>query len=196
MVPLFWHNINSIPFPLRKCRFALSIKNVFHVGAHTMGKAHCSNFNSRFQNVGNSDGPDITNMAFLQSLRLLCSQSDSNTALAHLDLVTPTAFDNQYYINLLSGVGLLPSDQTLVTGDYQTRQIVESYAADPAIFFEDFKNSMLRMGSLAPLDGKNGEIRRSCRSVNWSKTWLTYRRLGWEGDCLIRVFKLMWHGGS
>ena len=80
--------------------------------------------------------------------------------------MSPATFDNQYYINLLSGEGLLPSDQALVTDDYQTRQLVLSYAEDPLAFFEDFKNSMLKMGSLGALTGNDGEIRRNCRIVN------------------------------
>ncbi|XVF66092.1 hypothetical protein PTKIN_Ptkin10aG0006300 [Pterospermum kingtungense] len=128
-------------------------------GAHTMGMARCSTFTGRLQG---SNGADI-NLDFLQSLQQLCSESDGNSRLAHLDLVSPATFDNQYYINLLSGEGLLPSDQTLVTDDYQTQQLVLSYAEDPMVFFEDFKNSMLKMGSLT---GNGGEIRRNCRVIN------------------------------
>ncbi|KAJ9154623.1 hypothetical protein P3X46_027942 [Hevea brasiliensis] len=134
-------------------------------GAHTIGKARCTTFSSRFQRTANSNGPDI-NLDFIQSLQQLCSEPDSTSTLAHLDLVTPATFDNQYYLNLLSGEGLLPSDQTLVTDDDQTRQIVESYAEDPFLFYEDFKNSMLKMGSLRPLSGTSGEIRKNCRAVN------------------------------
>ncbi|KAK3188225.1 hypothetical protein Dsin_027786 [Dipteronia sinensis] len=133
-------------------------------GAHTMGKARCSSFSARLQGTGFSNVGDI-NLDFLQSLRQLCSFSGSNT-LAQLDLVTPATFDNQYYINLLSGEGLLPSDQVLVTEDDQTRAIVESYVEDQFAFFEDFKYAMVRMGSLGPLTGSNGEIRRNCRIVN------------------------------
>lgn len=48
----------------------------------------------------------------------------------------------------------------------ETREIVESYVDDPIIFYEEFKRSMLRMGSLGPMTGENGEIRKSCRVVN------------------------------
>ncbi|KAA3485227.1 peroxidase 40 precursor [Gossypium australe] len=131
-------------------------------GAHTLGMARCSTFSSRLQG---SNGPDI-NLDFLQNLQQLCSQTDGNSRLAQLDLVSPATFDNQYYINLLSGEGLLPSDQALVTDDYQTRQLVLSYAEDPLAFFEDFKNSMLKMGSLGVLTGTDGQIRGNCRVVN------------------------------
>ncbi|KAK9288375.1 hypothetical protein L1049_016829 [Liquidambar formosana] len=133
-------------------------------GAHTIGKARCSTFSSRLNNSNDSNGPEI-DLDFVESLQQLCLESGSNSTLAHLDLVTPATFDNQYYVNLISGEGLLPSDQALVT-DYPTRDIVQSYSEDPVAFFEDFKRSMVNMGSLSPLTRKNGEIRRNCRTVN------------------------------
>ncbi|MFQ6628430.1 hypothetical protein Gotur_006450, partial [Gossypium turneri] len=145
-----------------KCLNYITMKpsiGIVVAGAHTLGMARCSSFSSRLQG---SNGPDI-NLDFLQNLQQLCSQTDGNSRLARLDLVSPATFDNQYYINLLSGEGLLPSDQALVTDDYQTRQLVLSYAEDPLAFFEDFKNSMLKMGSLGVLTGTDGQIRGNCR---------------------------------
>lgn len=134
-------------------------------GAHTMGKARCTTFSTRLTGASNTNGPDI-NVDFMESLQQLCSESGTNATLAQLDLVTPATFDNQYYVNLLSGEGLLASDQALVAGDDQTRRIVESYAMDTIIFFDDFKKSMLNMGRLGSLTENNGEIRRNCRAVN------------------------------
>ncbi|XP_059444621.1 peroxidase 40 [Corylus avellana] len=133
-------------------------------GAHTIGKARCPTFSARLQGA-DQNGLD-SNLDFVASLQQLCSGSDSSTAAAHLDLVTPATFDNQYYVNLLSGEGLLPSDQVLVSGDEQTREIVETYAEDPFVFFEDFKISMLKMGDLRVLTESNGEIRKNCRAIN------------------------------
>lgn len=130
-----------------------------------MGKARCFTFSSRLNSNSNSNSQDI-NLEFLQSLQQLCSVSDVNATLAQLDLVTPSTFDNQYYVNLLSGEGLLMSDQVLVTGDDQTRKIVESYVEDPMVFFEDFRRSMIKMGSLGVLTGEDGEVRSNCRAVN------------------------------
>ncbi|KAK4380130.1 hypothetical protein RND71_001992 [Anisodus tanguticus] len=128
-------------------------------GAHTIGKARCGTFSSRLNGGSN---PDM-NLDFLQSLRQLCSV---NTTLANLDDMSPSTFDNQYYVNLLSGKGLLVSDQVLATGNDNTREIVQNYVDDPSAFLEDFKNSMLKMGSLAPPTGTNGEVRDNCRVVN------------------------------
>ncbi|CAN1281646.1 Peroxidase 40 [Linum perenne] len=144
---------------------ALSGKTNFDAGAHTIGKARCSSFSSRIQ--GGGGGPEL-NLEFVQSLQQLCSQSEggSNNAVAHLDNGTPMTFDNQYYMNLLSGQGLLPSDQALTTQDEETRMIVELYGQDTESFFRDFRNSMVKMGSLVGVGGNSGEIRRNCRSVN------------------------------
>ncbi|CAN6548455.1 unnamed protein product [Malus baccata var. baccata] len=108
------------------------------VGAHTMGKARCTTFTARLQG-------STTALEYIQLLRQLCSESDINT-LANLDLATPATFDDQYYLNLLSGEGLLLSDQNITTRDDQTRELVETYAQDPSAFFGDFKDSMVKMG--------------------------------------------------
>ncbi|CAO2838111.1 unnamed protein product [Amaranthus hypochondriacus] len=133
-------------------------------GAHTLGKARCTTFNSRLQ----TKKGDI-NVDFLQSLQQLCSSipNNNNNVLANLDLVTPATFDNQYYVNLLSGQGLLPSDQVLLGSDIDlTAEMVLSYAEDQALFFHDFSKSMLKMGSIGILTENNGEIRRNCRLIN------------------------------
>lgn len=132
-------------------------------GAHTLGMARCTTFTGRLAG-NNLNGAEI-NPSFLQSLQQLCSRFDQGSTLARLDLVSPATFDNQYYVNLLSGEGLLPSDQVL-TGTEETRRLVETYVENTEAFFEDFKKSMVRMGALSPLIGRDGEIRRNCRSIN------------------------------
>ncbi|KAI3858343.1 hypothetical protein MKX03_024667 [Papaver bracteatum] len=138
-------------------------------GAHTIGQARCSSFSSSLQgrSSSSSDRPAL-DLQFLASLKQLCSNAErnNNATLTALDLATPATFDNQYFINLVSGEALLPSDQVLVAGNSPTLEIVESYVIDPRAFFEDFKQSMLRMGSLSPLTGGNGQIRRNCRVTN------------------------------
>ncbi|XP_008223386.1 PREDICTED: peroxidase 40 [Prunus mume] len=143
----------------------LSLKDMVALsGAHTMGKARCTTFAARLRDSTNPNAPEAS-LEFIQSLQQLCSVSDGST-LANLDLATPETFDNQYYTNLLSGEGLLPSDQNLMTGDEQTRELVETYAQDISTFFQDFKDSMIKLGRLGPVTGTKGEIRRNCRSVN------------------------------
>ncbi|TKY54263.1 Peroxidase 40 [Spatholobus suberectus] len=133
-------------------------------GAHTIGKARCKTFSSRLHS-SISESPNV-NIDFIASLQQLCTGPDNSNTVAHLDLATPATFDNQYFVNLLSGEGLLPSDQALVNGNDQTRQIVETYVENPLAFFEDFKYSMLKMGSLVSPPQSNGQIRRDCRTIN------------------------------
>ncbi|CAB78669.1 peroxidase like protein [Arabidopsis thaliana] len=104
------------------------------------------------------------NLEFLESLQQLCSTVGPSVGITQLDLVTPSTFDNQYYVNLLSGEGLLPSDQALAVQDPGTRAIVETYATDQSVFFEDFKNAMVKMGGIP--GGSNSEIRKNCRMIN------------------------------
>ncbi|XP_072969533.1 peroxidase 40 isoform X1 [Typha angustifolia] len=159
---------NNIPAPtsdvatlIQKFQnLGLSTKDMVALsGAHTIGKARCSSFTSRIGGSGDGGGSE-----FLQSLQQLCS--GSNATLAHLDIATPATFDNQYYINLLSSEGLLPSDQVLLTGSGDVGSLVEAYAMDEMLFFGDFTVSIVRMGRLAPPAGVVGEVRRSCRVVN------------------------------
>ena len=144
-------------------------------GAHTIGKARCTSFSARLSGAG-AVGAASKDLTFLQSLQQLCSVS-AGSALAHLDLATPATFDNQYYINLLSGDGLLPSDQALASSppagavpgtddDDDVASLVAAYAFDASVFFQDFAESMLRMGRLAPGSGGGGEVRVNCRVVN------------------------------
>jgi peroxidase len=155
----------------------LLIHMIIYTGAHTIGKARCTSFSARLAGAGGvSEGGAgaFKDLTFLQSLQQLCTGS-AGSALAHLDLATPATFDNQYYINLLSGDGLLPSDQALASSaavpgvEADVASLVATYAFDASVFFQDFAESMLRMGRLAPGVGTSGEVRRNCRVVNSSE---------------------------
>ncbi|KAL3641879.1 Peroxidase 40 [Castilleja foliolosa] len=165
---------NNIPGPnsdlttllSRFQNLGLSLQDMIALsGAHTLGKARCSTFIARLNNINNniiSNDPDI-NLEFVQSLQQLYSQSNVNTTLVDLDHTTPTTFDNEYYVNLVSGEGLLGSDQELLKE--AARGITELYADDVDVFFEDFRRAMLKMGRIGN-GGVSGEIRRNCRVVN------------------------------
>ncbi|KAK8965639.1 Peroxidase 40 [Platanthera guangdongensis] len=135
-------------------------------GAHTIGKARCATFSSRFSSTG-SGSQVFEDQVFIDSLQQLCTSGSNNTHV-DLDLATPSTFDNQYYINLISGDGLLPSDQALLCPDDAgvVEGLVAAYAADAEAFFEDFKGAMTRMGRLAPPAGSRGEVRSCCRVIN------------------------------
>ncbi|KAF3787371.1 Peroxidase 70 [Nymphaea thermarum] len=128
-------------------------------GAHTFGKARCTNFRAHLSE-SNIDP------AFAATLRPTCSNSSSDdNNLANLDVSTPNTFDNAYYTNLLSRRGLLHSDQELFNGG-AADSLVRTYSTTPSTFFTDFANAMIKMGNISPLTGTSGQIRRNCRRVN------------------------------
>ncbi|KAK9743426.1 hypothetical protein RND81_03G238300 [Saponaria officinalis] len=137
-------------------------------GGHTIGMSKCSNFKKRLYNQNGQSQPDVTlERAFLSELRSMCPPFGGDNNLSPLDYGTPKAFDNNYFKLILGGRGLLFSDQQLFSGNYPfVAQLVIAYALNEALFFNDFAKSMVRMGSLSPLLGNDGEIRINCRRVN------------------------------
>jgi len=132
-------------------------------GAHTIGKARCATFNSRFMGLKPGRYPTLET-EFLTSLQQLCFFD--NSTVTNLDFQTPVTFDKQYYENLPSGEGLLDSDQLLYSNGGSTRKLVEFYMRNQEAFFNSFKVSMIKMGNNRPLTGTTGEIRHNCRFVN------------------------------
>jgi peroxidase len=80
--------------------------------------------------------------------------------------VSPTKFDNYYFKNLVSGHGLLNTDEELFAkGQGETMEIVKAYAENEELFLKQFAESMVKMGNISPLTGSMGEIRVNCRTV-------------------------------
>jgi peroxidase len=125
-------------------------------GAHTVGKARCSAFGAA--TAPGADG-DVT-----RCVTEACSAAGSGDRLRDLDFLTPTAFDNLYFVELAlrksNGV-MLPSDQALVT-DPRTSWLVQGFADNHWWFFDQFKTSMIKMSNLRGPQGNVGEVRRSC----------------------------------
>ncbi|XP_031103599.1 peroxidase P7-like [Ipomoea triloba] len=128
-------------------------------GSHTIGQARCVNFRDRIYNDTNINAP------FARSLQANCPRSQGDDNLAPLDVTTPTSFDNKYFKNLQSQKGLLHSDQVLFNGG-STDSIVNIYSSNPSTFASDFANAMVKMSTLSPLTGSNGQIRKNCRKIN------------------------------
>ena len=102
-------------------------------------------------------------------MRNRCPRSGGDQNLFVLDFVTPTKFDNNYFKNLLAYKGLLSSDEVLLTKNKESADLVKKYAESNDLFFEQFAESMIKMGNITPLTGSRGEIRKHCRKVNtWS----------------------------
>eukprot|EP01018_Ginkgo_biloba_P036732 Gb_30322 [translate_table: standard] len=139
-------------------------------GAHTIGKARCTNFRSRMynQSAGNGALDSTFHEPHLSVVKSICPPSGGDDNVWPLDFPSPIIFDNSYYINLLRGLGLLSSDQVMYsTEGSETREIVKKYAHDPLGFWKQFADSMVKMSNIVdPLSFIHGEVRKNCRVVN------------------------------
>ncbi|KAJ4770007.1 Peroxidase [Rhynchospora pubera] len=128
-------------------------------GAHTIGQSRCFLFRGHIYNDTN------INANFAAMRQQTCPFSGNDSNLAPIDVQSPVTFDNAYYVNLVNQKGLFHSDQELFNGVSQD-SLVQQYSTDSAAFFSAFGKSMVRLGDITPLTGKNGEIRLNCRTVN------------------------------
>ncbi|XP_014490072.1 peroxidase 20-like [Vigna radiata var. radiata] len=90
---------------------------------HTIGRVRCLNFGQRMYEA--EDEYHYVNdrykryTTFRRILRFICpvEVEGRDNKFAPLDLQTPKRFDNQYFINILGGNGLLGSDNVLISQD-------------------------------------------------------------------------------
>ncbi|XP_066310732.1 cationic peroxidase SPC4-like [Miscanthus floridulus] len=129
-------------------------------GGHTIGLGHCASFEDRL-----FPRPDPTlNATFASQLRRTCPAKGTDRRRV-LDVRTPDAFDNKYYVNLVNREGLFTSDQDLFTNP-GTRPLVEKFARSQKDFFDQFAFSVVKMGQINVLTGAQGEIRTNCSARN------------------------------
>ncbi|XP_043696764.1 peroxidase 72-like [Telopea speciosissima] len=136
-------------------------------GSHTIGNSRCTSFRQRLYNQTGNAQPDYSlDQSYASQLRTGCPRSGGDQNLFFLDYVSPTKFDNYYFKNLLAYTGLLSSDEVLFTKNKESMELVKQYAENNELFFEQFAKSMIKMGSISPLTGSRGEIRKNCRMIN------------------------------
>ncbi|KAK6939426.1 hem peroxidase [Dillenia turbinata] len=137
-------------------------------GGHTIGMARCVTFKQRLYNQNGNNQPDETlERTYYYGLKSVCPPSGGDNNISPLDFASPKEFDNTYFKLILWGKGLLTSDQVFLTGNVEkTVELVKSYAKNPALFFDQFAKSMVKMGSMSPLTGFVGEVRENCRRIN------------------------------
>ncbi|KAJ0971997.1 hypothetical protein J5N97_019956 [Dioscorea zingiberensis] len=129
-------------------------------GGHTIGIGHCSSFSNRLYPSRDS----TMDQTFAKRLYSTCPSSNADNTTV-LDIRSPNTFDNKYFVDLMNRQGLFTSDQDLYS-DGRTREIVKSFAVNQGLFFEQFAASMVKMGQLSVLTGRQGEIRASCSVRN------------------------------
>ncbi|XP_068638623.1 peroxidase 11-like [Aristolochia californica] len=140
------------------------------VGAHTIGMARCENFRARiYGDFQTTAGKSPLAGSHLSNLKNKCPVHGGDDNIAALDQLTPNLFDNSFYQYLLRGEGLLNSDQEMYTGllGFQTKDLVVKYAHDSVAFFQQFADSMVKMGNVTNQESfTTGEVRKNCRFVN------------------------------
>ncbi|XP_074294097.1 peroxidase 11 [Silene latifolia] len=139
-------------------------------GAHTIGMAQCKNFRTRiYGDYGTTSAKSPISESHLSTVRSVCPAIGGDRNISSLDYVTPRLFDNSYYQLLLTGEGLLNSDQEMYSSllGIETRNLVQEYAEDPLQFFKQFAESMVKMGNITNAGSfSNGEVRMNCRFIN------------------------------
>ncbi|VVB17410.1 unnamed protein product [Arabis nemorensis] len=138
------------------------------LGAHSVGKTHCSHIVNRLYNFKSTGKPDPTiNTTLVSQLRYLCpprTQKGQTDPLVYLnpDSGLSNRFTSSCYSRVLSHNAVLGVDQELLYNE-DSKEITQEFASG----FEDFRKSfalaMSRMGSINVLTGKAGEIRRDCK---------------------------------
>lgn len=130
--------------------------------------ARCVTFRQRLYNQNGKNQPDVTlERSYYNGLKTVCPKIGGDNNVSPLDFSSPRRFDNTYFKLLLEGRGLLTSDQVLLSGNARgTMDLVKKYAENEALFFHHFARSMVKMGSISPLVGGQGEVRKNCRRIN------------------------------
>lgn len=137
-------------------------------GAHTLGRARCLFILDRLYDFDNTGKPDPTlDPTYLKQLQKQCPQNGPGNNVVNFDPTTPDKLDKNYYNNLQGKKGLLQSDQELFsTPGADTISIVNNFGNNQNVFFQNFINSMIKMGNIGVLTGTKGEIRKQCNFVN------------------------------
>ncbi|KAJ1401851.1 Secretory peroxidase [Sesbania bispinosa] len=135
-------------------------------GAHTVGFSHCDQFANRLYSFSSTSPVDPTmDSNYAQDLMGECPQNADPSVVVALDPQTSFTFDNVYYQNLVSGKGLLSSDQVLFN-DPASQATVIGFANNPGDFSGAFVTAMRKLGRVGVKIGNDGEIRRDCTQFN------------------------------
>uniref|UniRef100_A0A7C8ZUL4 peroxidase n=1 Tax=Opuntia streptacantha TaxID=393608 RepID=A0A7C8ZUL4_OPUST len=138
------------------------------VGGHTVGTAHCHSFKQRLYDFHNTNKPDPTiSSSLLQLLQNTCPQNSQSDSETFLDQTPNSHFivDNAFYNQILAHNGTMEIDQNMALHPL-TSDLVKRLANSPDQFLDQFGQAMVKMGRIGVLTGNQGEIRKTCSSVN------------------------------
>ncbi|XP_047338014.1 peroxidase 27-like [Impatiens glandulifera] len=135
-------------------------------GGHTIGIGHCFAINNRLYNfTGNGDSDPSMDPNYVAHLKVKCRPGDQTT-FVEMDPGSFRTFDDDYYTLVSKRRGLFQSDAALLD-DRETKGYVElQRSTGGSTFFEDFRVSMVKMGKIGVLTGREGQIRKHCAFVN------------------------------
>nr|GMD10867.1 peroxidase 27-like [Ipomoea batatas] len=129
-------------------------------GGHTIGTSHCPPFTDRLYNfTGRGDTDPTMDPNYVAALKKKCRPGDSTT-LVEMDPGSFKTFDGKYFTDVAKRRGLFQSDAALLNDKQTRRYVFRQVATGGATFFNDFAKSMVKMGKIGVLTGKNGEIRK------------------------------------
>lgn len=146
-------------------------------GAHSIGLCHCGFFIDRLYNFHGSGLADPhIDPGLLDTLRHKCPfevveiknvSKDPKVFMnqAAAASSSPFTLNTSFYRGLLDYWAVLRLDQNLAFTDFTSR-LAASYVDDPKLFLAQFSKSMIKLGSVGVLTGRDGEIRSNCRSIN------------------------------
>lgn len=158
------------------CSFLENNKRTWHLGSHTMGFCHCGLILNRLYSF-NSTSPSDPSMdaGLLAVLRRRCQphvvttpQNASRDVIVPMNFVAPLGpfgLDNSFYPTVLAGRAVLQIDQELASSA-AARRIAAMFASRPGNFRRQFAKSMIKLGSVNVLTGRQGEVRLNCRRFN------------------------------
>ncbi|KAJ4789618.1 Peroxidase [Rhynchospora pubera] len=139
-------------------------------GGHTIGTAHCSSISDRLYNFTGldnlSDVDPFLDMKYITKLRSKCSPTDTKT-LIEMDPGSFKTFDNSYYKLVAKRRSAFHSDWALLTNSFTRDYVLKHANGFESEFFQDFADSMIKMGNVDVLTGSQGEIRKTCSVVNY-----------------------------
>lgn len=138
-------------------------------GAHTIGTAHCAAITDRLYNfTGKNNLNDVDpflDANYITKLRSKCSPTDTTT-LIEMDPGSFKTFDTSYYKYVAKIRSAFHSDWALLTDSFTRDYVLKHANGYESEFFQDFADSMIKMGNIGVLTGSQGEIRKKCFLVN------------------------------
>ncbi|MCO5567694.1 hypothetical protein L7F22_021388 [Adiantum nelumboides] len=141
--------------------FGLSFSDLATLtGAHSVGKSHCFSFTRG----GAAGANPRMNVTYARMLHETCKKGPWEAVFN--DETTPFLLDLEFYKNLKKGNVLLKSDNSIYTDNNMTSSLVDAFLTQPGMWDAQFAVSMVKLGNVQVLTGRQGEVRRVCGFPN------------------------------